>query len=348
MRRILLLYILLSVVGLTTVHAQFNPGRQQIDENGYDQYGNQVDPAMIPDRLDSANVEVKGLPPTLYMWRIKNQLGDRTIIPADTAYHHFQNTNLTEGITGHYNYLANMGSPRMSRIFFDRRYPEPTIFMEPFSSFFVRPTEFNFTNSNVPYTNLTYHKAGNKVNGEERFKSYFSVNVNKKLAFGFNIDYLYGRGYYNNQNTAYFNAAVFGSYIGDRYQVQGIYSNNYLKTNENGGITDDRYITAPEEMAEGRREYESTNIPTVLSETTNRNHDFYVFLTQRYNLGFKRDIPQAENDTTPAKQEFVPVTSFIHTIQVERARHGFNSYDEVADGYYQNTYFDKEIGRAHV
>ena len=30
-----------------------------------------VDPAMIPDRLDSANVEVKGLPPTLYMWRIK-------------------------------------------------------------------------------------------------------------------------------------------------------------------------------------------------------------------------------------------------------------------------------------
>lgn len=100
-----------------------------------------------------------------------------------------------------------MGSPRMSRIFFDRRDPEPTIFMEPFSSFFIRPTEFNFTNSNVPYTNLTYHKAGNKVNGEERFKSYFSVNVNKRLAFGFNIDYLYGRGYYNNQNTAYFNAA---------------------------------------------------------------------------------------------------------------------------------------------
>ena len=128
---------------------------------------------------------------------INNQLGDRTIIPADTAYHHFQNSNLTEGLTGHYNYLANMGSPRMSRIFFERRDPEPTIFMEPFSSFFIRPTEFNFTNSNVPYTNLTYHKAGNKINGEERFKSYFSVNVNKKLAFGFNIDYLYGRGYYN-------------------------------------------------------------------------------------------------------------------------------------------------------
>ena len=79
MRRILLLYILLTVIGLTSVHAQFDNGRQVIDENGYDQYGNQVDPAMIPDRLDSANVEVQGLPPKLYMWRINNQLGDRTI-----------------------------------------------------------------------------------------------------------------------------------------------------------------------------------------------------------------------------------------------------------------------------
>ena len=343
MRRILLLYILLTVIGLTTVHAQFDNGRQRIDENGYDQYGNQVDPAMIPDKLDSANVEVQGLPPKLYMWRIKNQLGDRTMIPADTAYHHFQNTNLTDGLTGHYNYLANMGSPRMSRIFFDRRDPEPTIFMEPFSSFFIRPTEFNFTNSNVPYTNLTYHKAGNKVNGEERFKSYFSVNVNKRLAFGFNIDYLYGRGYYNNQSTSHFNAAFFGSYIGDRYQMQAIYSNNYLKTNENGGITDDRFITAPEEMSQGGREYESTNMETVLNATTNRNHDFYVFLTQRYNLGFRRDIPQAENDTTPAKQEFVPVTSFIHTIQVERARHSFNSDDDMREkNYYQNTYLEPD------
>ena len=59
MRRILLLYILFSVVGLSAIHAQLNPARQQIDENGRDQYGNQVDPAMIPDKLDSANVEVQ-------------------------------------------------------------------------------------------------------------------------------------------------------------------------------------------------------------------------------------------------------------------------------------------------
>ena len=338
MRRILLTYILLFVLGSLAVQAQqpFNT----LDNR--DRYGNQVDPSTQPDSLDTST-DVQSIPPKLYMWQLSETLGNRTIVPADTLALNFQNTNLVGGMTGEYNFLGNLGSPRLSRIFFNRQDDEPTLFMAPYSSFFVRPDQVFFTNSNVPYTNLTYYKAGNKVNGEERFKSYFSVNVNKKLAFGFNIDYLYGRGYYNNQNTAYFNAAIFGSYIGDRYQMQAIYSNNYLKTNENGGIEDDRYITAPEEMAQGQREYESTNIPTVLSATTNRNHDFYVFLTQRYNLGFSRDIPQAENDTTPAKQEFVPVTSFIHTIQVERARHSFNSDDDMREkNYYQNTYLEPD------
>ena len=150
--------------------------------------------------------------------------------------------------------------------------------MAPFSSFFTRPDQVLFTNSNVPYTNLTYYKAGNKVNGEERFKSYFSVNVNKQLAFGFNIDYLYGRGYYQNQSTSHFNAGLFGSYIGEKYQVQAVYNNFFLKMNENGGIADDQYITRPENMSGGKKEYESTTIPVKLEQSSNRNKDFYIYL----------------------------------------------------------------------
>lgn len=342
MRRILLTYILLFIVGQLATQAQVTPNNPYGDRkdqygNIVDQYGNQVDPAMRPQNPDSSNVEVQSLPPTLYMWHLSENLGNINRIPADTTYKFFQNTNLVEGIKGHYNYLGNLGSPRLSRIFFDRRDAEPTIFMEPFSSFFVRPDEFNFTNSNVPYTNLTYYKAGSKINGEERFKSYFSVNVNKQLAFGFNIDYLYGRGYYNSQNTSFFNAALFGSYIGDRYEASLLYSNNNMKMNENGGISDDRYITDPQAMASGGKTYESQNIPTVLSQSANNNKDFYVFLAQRYKLGFQREIEKAKNDSTPAKKEFVPVTSFIHTMKLERTRHRFTSLDKV-DNYYQNTY----------
>lgn len=340
MRRILLTYILLLVVGTLAAQVPYNQmQRITTDENGNakDQYGNQIDPAMIPENPDSTDVEIESLPPKLYMWRVSENLGNINRIPADTAYHHFQNTNLTEGITGHYNYLGNLGSPRLSRIFFDRREAEPTIFMEPFSSFFVRPNEFNFTNSNVPYTNLTYYKAGNKVNGEERFKSYFSVNVNKQLAFGFNIDYLYGRGYYQHQNTSFFNASLFGSYIGDRYQATLLYSNNYLKMNENGGIEDDLMITNPQEAAKGGKEYDSTTMPTNINKATNRNKDFYIFMTQRYNLGFNRKVKDEEKDTIV--NEFVPVTSFIHTMKVERARHQFSSSDDLSK-IYPKAYID--------
>ena len=390
MRRIVLTYIFLSVIGIWGAMAQntLNP------MNNRDRFGNQIDPNTQPDNLeDSTNTEIQSLPPKLYMWKLSETLGNRTIIPADTASLNFQSTNLVERMFGHYNYLGDLGSPRLSRLFFEREESEPTIFMAPFSSFFTRPDQVLFTNSNVPYTNLTYYKAGSKVNGEERFKSYFSVNVNKQLAFGFNIDYLYGRGYYQNQSTSHFNAGLFGSYIGEKYQVQAVYNNFFLKMNENGGIADDQYITRPENMSGGKKEYESTTIPVKLEQSSNRNKDFYIYLTQRYRLGFTRRIrstqegkpavsvpkasssPSSEseisasnndialpndsiasksvstlaaaNDSLPSvstadndslfEEEFVPVTSFIHTLKVERSRHQFRSGSE-PEGFFPEDY----------
>ena len=392
MRRILLTYILLFVLGLLAVQAQqpFNT----LDNR--DRYGNQVDPSTQPDSLDTGT-DVQSIPPKLYMWQLSETLGNRTIVPADTLALNFQNTNLVGGMTGEYNFLGNLGSPRLSRIFFNRQDDEPTFFMAPYSSFFVRPDQVFFTNSNVPYTNLTYYKAGNKINGEERFKSYFSVNVNKRLAFGFNFDYLYGRGYYANQSTSHFNAGLFGSYIGERYQIQAVYNNFFMKMNENGGIANDGYITRPDTMAEGKKEYSSTTIPVKMEQTSNRNKDFYVYLTQRYRLGFKRRVlkEEAQNnsvqqrfspaapttsiassiapadslatdslatDSLPANnlamgdnlsldslnsnhalpedtnfvEEFVPVTSFIHTFKIERARHKYQSVSTPDENAYYN------------
>lgn len=393
MRRIVLTYIFLSVIGIWGAMAQntLNP------TNNRDRFGNQVDPNTLPDNLeDSTNTEIQSLPPKLYMWKLSETLGNRIIIPADTASFNFQNTNLVEGMFGHYNYLGNLGSPRLSRLFFERKESEPTIFMTPFSSFFIRPDQVLFTNSNIPYTNLTYYKAGNKVNGEERFKSYFSVNVNKQMAFGFNIDYLYGRGYYQKQSTSHFNAGLFGSYIGEKYQIQAVYNNFFLKMNENGGIADDQYITRPENMSGGKKEYESTTIPIKLEQSSNRNKDFYIYLTQRYRLGFTRrtqgtqekatkasalnssstsksanklaakDILAAAKDSLTTKnllatakdslatnnslppastakndtvfeEEFVPVTSFIHTLKIERSRHQFHSANE-PEGFFPDDY----------
>ena len=321
--------------------------------NGRDANGNQIDPRMQPDSFRNDSTEVETAAPKLYQWRVSEDLGNRIMTEVDTVALNFQNMNLDEGMTGHYSILGNMGAPRLSHIWADRQYDTaPTMFLETLTGFYKRSDQMIFTNSNIPYTNLSYWPTGNKITGEDRFKAYFSMNMNRRFAFGFNFDYQYGRGYYANQATSNFNAAVFASYMGKHYQMHAAYNNFYFKQNENGGITDDEYITNPEKKAEGGKSYESNNIPVRLEASSNRNHNMSIFLTHRYRLGFTREVielvdrPQErgsakkqveleENDSLPVvvpkdtvrREELVPVTSFIHTFKLERSRHSFNSQD---------------------
>lgn len=353
MKRFALIYILLAFVAVETAKAQYNTSTTTRDA-----YGNQIDPRTQPDNLTDSTKEVISLAPKLYMWRISEQLGNDISTPVDTIALDFQNADLPGGPKGHYNILGNLGSPRLSHVFSDREADSaPTIFLQPYSMFFVRPDQMLFTNSNVPYSNLTYFKSGDKTVGDERFKAYFSVNANKRMEFGFKFDYLYARGRYDNQSTSHFNAGVFASYKGKHYQMHAMYNNFYLKQNENGGITDDRYITHPEDMASGSKTYKSNEIPVNLEGTSNRNHNFYVYLTHRYRLGFSRDVQKVvDNEEAVASRqrlarngmnvdsipipkdtltlkEFVPVTSFIHTFKIERSRHNFHSADD-ASGFF--------------
>ena len=358
MKRLLLTSLLFSFVCCMYIQAQNNFGNnnRNVYNNGRDANGNQIDPNMQPDSFRNDSTEVETAAPKLYQWRVSEDLGNRIMTEVDTVALNFQNMNMEEGMTGHYSILGNMGSPRLSRIWADRQYDTaPTIFLEPLTGFYKRSDQLIFTNSNIPYTNLSYWPNGNKITGEDRFKAYFSLNVNRRFAFGFNFDYQYGRGYYANQATSNFNASVFASYMGKHYQLHAAYNNFFFKENENGGITDDEYITRPEEKAEGSKTYESNNIPIRLESSANHNHNMSIFLTHRYRLGFTREVIELvdkkdnnkrrrgnrdndeveANDSLPVevpkdtvrREELVPVTSFIHTFKLERSRHSFSSQD---------------------
>ncbi len=325
------------------VQAQRPMTQQEMEKKGY-----QIDPSMRVDK-DSTKVEVETPAPKLYSWRLSKNLGNIIPVVVDTLAHNFQNEQLTSGMKGHYNYLGNLNSPRINRLYMERPIFRENIFLQPYSYFIINPEQVHFTNSNIPYTNLTYFKAGNKQYGEENFKSYFSVNANKDLSFGFRFNYLLGRGYYADQATKGFNGMVFSSYRGKRYQLHAVYTSNYMETVENGGIEDDRYITDPQAMAEGKRSYETMNIPTNMTSTWNTNRNAMFYLTHRYNLGFEKETEVAIKDSTTAqrdslgnvlpmfRKEYVPVTSFIHTVSVERDFHRFASREEAAD-LYENTY----------
>ena len=219
--------------------------------------------------------------------------------------------------------------------------PVQFFFTDPYDFTVRRPEDIVYTNTKSPFTNLTYYKQGDGRYGEERFKAYFAVNVNKRLGFGFDIDYTYGRGKYTSQSTALFNGNLFAYYRGDNYDMHFSFINENLKVAENGGIADDRYITHPLEMAEGRKTYATYDIPINLNDIWNKNTGYHAFLTHRYNLGFYRDVTQ-ENDTV-TRTVFVPVTSFIHTVKMDMNRRKYISYDkEQNQTYFQNNYLGND------
>ena len=323
----------------------------------------------------------KDVPIGQFQWVLEPRLG--TVIDAennDTVVHDFQKWNATDGYTGEYNYLANIGSPRLSRLYFNRETTsDEFLFLQPFSFFRSSLQDFRFTNTKSPITNLAYHSCGNRQTGEDRVRGYFASNINKIAGFGFKIDYNYGVGYYYAQPNSMFGSTFFGYYRGERYSIHAYAGINHMKMGENGGIEDDRYIEDPLSLGQS---YSSQNIPTMLSQTWNRNHEQHYYLSHRYNLGFTRilevpdslkpippseaqllsDLPdsiqtvlredtlarrialdslmQAWQDEQIIPKEFIPVTSLIHTFELSNLKHEYLAHNTTKDYYTYNYYGD--------
>ena len=244
-------------------------------------------------RSDSIQSQHKEIPRGLKVWTIDERFGDRKPAVPDTLSYMYMNSNLTYGKRGEYNTLGNLGSPRQNRIFIDRLATSEFFFLDPYDMFIVQPQDFQFTSTLSPITILSYNSAGDRNNGEDRFKAIFAVNAGKEWGFGFKFDYLYGRGYYSNQSASHFNYSMWGSYLGERYQAHLLLSLNHQKVAENGGIANDAYITHPESF---RENFSEDEIPTVLKQNWNRNDNQHVFFNHRYSLGFFRKVPMTKEE----------------------------------------------------
>ena len=413
--------LILAILALVQIGAQNTREFNQIDENG-----------TVTQRSDNGNfnkhnkdtTKNKVIPKGLYTWTIDRRFGDVIPTEPDTLPHLFMNTTFNSGFYGDYNTTGSNYTARLSRIFIDRPYGEYFTFTEPYSFVNKKPDEFLFMNTLSPYTRILYDNCGDKNNGEDHIDGKFGVNVNKRFNIGFDLDYAYARGYYSNQSTSHFNATLFSSYLGDRYQMHFFFNAAHQKTAENGGITNDNYVTHPESYTDS---YQESEIPTVLSQNWNRNDHQHVYLTHRYNLGFYRKVKMTDEeikarkfamesqkeheaekqnpdmlnrdarnkdmkkptgrpdgakvmgkepvkdslniaiDTTrikvdgqaaidslnhlqaiqdsidaTMKREYVPVTSFIHTLDIDHYDHIYQAYTTPTD-YYQNTYYKQGL-----
>ncbi len=243
-----------------------------------------------PFAKDTTKSEHIIAPKEIHQWHIDELTGDVIPTDADTLPHLYQNWHLTEGMNGEYNFLGNMGAPRQSRIFFNRESNTTFDFLQPYDYFMVSPGELFYTDTKSPYTNLSYNESGDKVTGDDRVRAYFATNAGKKFGAGFLFDYIYGRGRYDNQSTALMNFSLFSYYRSDKYNYHMLASRYHMKMAENGGITDDEYITNPEKTDGANSNFGTTDIPVHFDRTWNRNEVYRAYFTHNYNFGFYKKV----------------------------------------------------------
>ena len=393
-----------------TSHSQtFN----QIDESGnITQRDENSNRNFNPHNNDTTKAG-KEIPRGIYVWTIDRKFGDIRPAAVDTIPHLYPTSTLNTGMYGEYNTTGSNYTARQNRIYIDRPEPQQFMFTEPYSFVYKAPDQLHYTNTLSPITNLSYDNCGDKTDGEDHLEAKFAVNAGKRIGLGFDLNYAYARGYFSNQPVSHFGATIYGSYIGDQYNLHAMFSAYHQKATENGGITDDEYIVHPEAIDQS---FNDNEIPTVLSNNWNRNDNLHFFLSHRYNIGFYRKVPmteaeikarkfayesekekeqakqkgkkeptfagrpkdaavvgaepprdstaidttrikvdsqekldslllaekqkQAEEDST-MKKEFVPVTSIIHTLEMNKYDRIYQSYGSPAN-YYANTYFKKD------
>ena len=294
---------------------------------------------MDPDK-DSTVVE-RTVSQDYYQWTINTNTGLPDIIEPDTLHHSFHNVHLTEGMFGTYSHLGNMGSPRLSRLWFEREELEDFIFDAPYDFWVKDAADFRFTDPKTPHTSIDYYKGGNRRTGEERIKGYFAANFNRKVGIGFDLDYLLGRGRYENQATSMFDARLYTYYRGDLYHLYVSVNRDNMKIAENGGIHDLLYITAPEAMAQGSRQYSPEDIPFRLYYNWNNIKRSQALINQELTIRTTTHHTDSIGDTVYTFNRVVEYGKLAHTLEIGKLQKRYIYY-YIPDGYYKRSFLNND------
>ena len=276
--------------------------------------------------------------PEPYAWRNTMPLGERYRVPIDTLPLNFYQADIPNAYSLSYSTTGNLGSPGFNNIYFDRPEADLFFFKESVHHWLRGPSNFEWYNTRIPYTQITYHTAGSGETTQDDLAVTFSANVNKQIEVGGGVNYEVGKGQYQHQADQEFSYRLFTSYLGEHYQIQAAFNHYDYVAAENGGIADDKYILDPASVQGGDTKVDARTIPVNLSSAFSHliGNDLYV--THRYNLGRYEEVPTGPNDTT-VTERFVPVSSIVHTLTFEEATHRFvNKSPAEAQKFFRNTY----------
>lgn len=277
-------------------------------------------------------------------WTLSDPLGMHIESTIDTVLYNYQRHFVTALTSDAWASTGQYTGPAINMMYFQRPEQSRFFFDNALSYWIPSFSKQKFYNVYIPYTQLSYDWGYGTQNRTDHLAATFAGNVNRKLGFGAWIDYPYTRGSYASQATKGVTYGFTGYYNDDRYEMQALFNQFNHLNKENGGITDDLYITDPAQLQGGVSSIQAQSIPVNLTDAHNRLTGAEFYMSHAYKVGFWRDITQPED--TIEKREYVPVTKFIYSFDWTNDHHLFiNTNSSQAQKFWQNTYFNPTTTR---
>lgn len=272
-------------------------------------------------------------------WTLSYPLGTRELSTIDTTLYNYQRQFIPSLNSDAWATTGVFAAEGMNLIYFQRPQRSQFLFEDALEHYLPTFKKQKFYNVYIPMTLLSYNFGGGRETRNDALRASFAGNVNRKIGIGANVDYLYTKGSYDHQAAKNIRFGFYGYYNGDRYEAQALFNQFNVTNQENGGITDDLYITDPAQLQGGVATIEPKSIPTRLSAAQNQLIGSQFYMTHAYKLGFWRDDTR-EGDTIQ-RMTFVPVTKFIYSFDYRFNHHTFkNNNASQAREFWKNTYFD--------
>lgn len=289
----------------------------------------------------SSQKRVKQLEPS-YAWKLLPPLGLQETTTIDTTMIDYYRKSIPSEVSDAYATTGNLGAEGLNMIYFERERMSNFFFKDALRAWLPSESRMKFYNTRIPMTLLSYNLGGTDENSQDHLNLIFSGNANKKVQVGALLDYIYSKGSYEYQATNDLTWGFSGSYMSDKYDFQGYFNHYNFLNKENGGITDDLYITDPAQVQGGSGMFSPKAIPTNLTSAHSKIVGSEFYMNHKYKLGFYREDSIPGNDTLTV-QNYIPVMSFVWTMKYNDSKHLFINKSAADDSkFWQNNYLSTE------
>lgn len=273
-------------------------------------------------------------------WTLTTPLGNHQKASVDTLLYNYQRAFIPSFKSDAFATTGTLGAEGINMIYEKRNAPTTFFFDDALCYTLPSLKTFKFYNTFTPMTLASYNFGGNKQNHADRLNAIFAGNVNRNIGIGAFVDYNYSKGAYNAQAVKDFSFGFSVYYNTHRYEMQAMYYHFSALNKENGGITDDLYITDPAEVQGGVKKVEPKSIPVHLTTAHSRINGQRLFTTHAFKVGYWTE--EQVNDTL-TRDKYVPLMKFVYSLDYDWRHHMFRN-DNATQGteFWENTYFNPD------